>query len=200
MKQAGAEIIAHENAAKRIRTEQFFTFFDRVSPAAPKDAWPTNTFKDKLEIKFNGDDVKIFHLQPGHTDGNGIVLFKKANVIHVGDLYFNGYYPYVGISSGGSVSDMIMAVNKIIKMIDDKTIVIPGHGPLSNRAELINYVNMLTAIRNNMVPLVKAGKTLKEVQIARPTAAFDAVWGKTWLEGDDFVRLLYMGMTGQGEK
>jgi len=193
--QAGAEIIAHENTAKRMKTDQFFEFFDRKVPASPKDAWPTKTFKDKIEMKLNGDDLLIDHMQPGHTDGDAIVYFKKANVIHTGDLYFNGYYPYIGISSGGSVNDMILVVNKIIKKIDDKTVVIPGHGPLSNKTELKNYVNMLTVIRDNMLPLVKAGKTLEEVQAAKPTAEFDDIWGKTWMEGDDFVRLLYMGMT-----
>lgn len=200
LKQAGAEIIAHENVAKRMKVDQFLTFFDRKTTAGPKDAWPTKTFTDKLEMHFNGDDVTLYHLQPGHTDGDGIVFFKEANVIHVGDLYFNGYYPYVGISSGGSVGDMITAVNKVINKVDDKTVVIPGHGPLSNKAELKNYVHMLTVIRDKMLPLVKAGKSLEEVQAAKPTAEFDERWGKIWLTGDDFVRLLYMGMTDQGTK
>jgi len=199
LKQAGAEIIAHENVAKRLKTDQFMAFFDSNAPASAKDAWPTKTFTNEMKLDFNGNEIKIFHLQPGHTDGDGIVYFKNANVIHVGDLFFNGYYPYIGISSGGSVNDMIAVINQILHKIDDATVVIPGHGPLSNKAELNTYVNMLTAIRDKVAPQVHAGKSLEEIQAAKPTKEFDADWGQIWLKGDDFVRLLYMDLSRKGD-
>jgi cyclase len=195
LKKKGAIIVAHHNVAARMKTELYMDFFDRKVPPAPAGALPNVTFAKQTTLYFNDDEVMIVHIQPGHTDGDGIVFFKNANVIHVGDLYFNGYYPYIGVSSGGSVNGMITVLNKVLQKIDNETLVVPGHGPLSNKAELEVYVRMLSSIRDKVAPMVKAGKSLEAVQKAKPTQDFDAEWGQVWMKGDEFVRLLYMDFT-----
>jgi len=193
--EAGAKIIAHENVAKRLKVEQHITFLEqRVAPLPPAGI-PVNPFKDVRTLQFNQEKIDIMHVAPGHTDGDAIVYFNEANVVHMGDLYFNGLYPYIGISSGGSIRGMIDVIGRLIGDMDDQTIVVPGHGPVSNKAELANYLTLLTEVRNAILPMVNAGKGLEEVIAAKPTAKFDANWGQLWLKGDDFARLVYLDLS-----
>lgn len=191
----GAIIIAHENVKQRMLSEQFIEFLDRRVPVAPGKAVPQLTFSSELNLTLNGNDVHIFQIQPGHTDTDAVVFFRSANVIHVGDLYFNGLYPYIGISSGGSIDDVIKVIHIILSKLDDKTIVIPGHGALSNKAELTFYVNMLSTVRDRVQALMKEGKSLDEIIASRPTREYDDPWGKPWLKPEDFVRLVYMDLS-----
>jgi len=166
----------------------------KVSPA-PEIARPLVTFKKEIMVYLNGEDVKVFHVEPGHTDGDAVIYFQKANVIHMGDLYFEGLYPYIGIYSGGSINGMIKVINQILPMIDKKTKVVPGHGPLSNKAQLQKYVSMLTAVRDNVSRLLQDGHTMEEVVAAKPTRAFDEKWGKGFLPPDQFAKLVYMDLS-----
>jgi glyoxylase-like metal-dependent hydrolase (beta-lactamase superfamily II) len=143
----------------------------------------------------NGKKVSAFHLGPGHTSGDTIVYFRRANVIHLGDLYFKGLYPYIGISSGGSIKSMIKVGNKVLAMIDEKTKIVPGHGPLSNKAEYAEYLNMLTEIKNNVSKQIKAGKSQEEITASKPTKKFDSKWGKGFLGPDVFTGLVYMDLS-----
>ncbi len=195
MYELGATIIAHDNVKQRMMSEQYIEFLDRKVPVPPAQAVPQLTFSGELNLNLNGNDVHIFQIQPGHTETDAVVFFKTANVIHLGDLYFNGLYPYIGISSGGSIDDMITVVHAILPKLDDQTIVIPGHGALSNKAELTAYVDMLTTVRDRMQALMKEGRSLEEIIASGPTREYDDPWGKPWLQPGDFVRLVYMDLS-----
>ncbi len=191
----GATIIAHENVRKHMGIEHDMKMLNTKVPPAPEIARPLVTFKKEIAFHLNGKDVKVFQVEPGHTDGDAVIYFQNANVIHMGDLYFEGLYPYIGIYSGGSINGMIKVINQILPMIDENTKVVPGHGPLSNKAKLKEYVSMLTAIRDNVSRLMQEGNTMEEVVAAKPTRAFDEKWGKGFLPPDQFAKLVYMDLS-----
>ena len=191
----GATIIAHENVRKHMGIEHDMKILNTKVPPSPEIARPLVTFKKEITFHLNGEDVKVFHLEPGHTDGDSVIYFKNANVIHMGDLYFEGLYPYIGIYSGGSINGMIKVINQILPMIDENTKVVPGHGPVSNKARLQKYVSMLTTIRDNVSWLMKEGNTMDQVIAAKPTQAFDKKWGKGFLPPDQFAKLVYMDLS-----
>lgn len=191
----GATIIAHENVRKRMGMEHNMKMLNTKVPPSPEIARPLVTFKKEMTFHLNGEDVKVFHLGPGHTDGDCVIYFQNANVIHMGDLYFQGLYPYIGIYSGGSINGMIQVINQILPMIDGSTKVVPGHGPVSNKARLQQYVSMLTTIRDTVGRLMQEGNTMDEVIAAKPTRAFDEKWGKGFLAPDQFAKLVYMDLS-----
>ena len=191
----GATIIAHENVRKHMGIEHDMKILNTKVPPSPEIARPLVTFKKEITFHLNGEDVKVFHLEPGHTDGDSVIYFKNANVIHMGDLYFEGLYPYIGIYSGGSINGMIKVINQILPMIDENTKVVPGHGPVSNKARLQKYVSTLTTIRDNVSRLMKEGNTMDQVIAAKPTQAFDKKWGKGFLSPDQFAKLVYMDLS-----
>ncbi|UCF05233.1 MAG: MBL fold metallo-hydrolase [bacterium] len=192
----GATIIGHEKLTGRLSKKIKMDFFGRESEPLPKAGWPTVPFEKEKIIDTGEGKIRLFHVQAGHTDGDCIVHFQKENVIHVGDLYFNGLYPYIGVSSGGSIGGMISALTHVMKLIDDDTIVIPGHGPLSNKAGLKKYVDMLSTIQNRVSKLLREGKTLEEIQAVKPTKEYDADWGVAWMNGDEFTHLVVMSLSG----
>jgi len=191
----GAAIVAHENVRKHMGIEHDMKILNIKVPPAPEIARPLVTFAKEITFHLNGEDVKVFHVAPGHTDGDAVIYFQNANVIHMGDLYFQGLYPYIGIYSGGSIDGMIKVINAILPMIDENTKVVPGHGPLSNKGHLQEYVSMLTAIRKNVSRLLQNGHTMEEVVAAKPTRAFDEKWGKGFLPPDQFAKLVYMDLS-----
>ena len=193
--QAGAIILAHDNVYQRVSTEQELKAFKTKFPALPKAGLPILTFAKDLTFHLNGEEIYVFHPQVGHTDGDGLAYFRKANVLQTGDLYFEGVYPFIDIESGGSVKYMITVIeNVLLPMLNDDAKIIPGHGPLANKAMLQAYVQMLATLRDKVTALVNAGKTLEEVVAAKPTQEFDAQWGNGFLKPDDFARLLYMDL------
>src|SRR5437870_4403639 len=130
---SGVVTVAHENVRHRMSVEQFVTAFNRHVPAAPSGALPLVTFTDSVNFYLNGDSIHAFHVPPAHTDGDAIIWFRRANVVHMGDLFFNGRYPFVDLSSGGSVEGMVAAVDRVLALADGNTKIIPGHGPLADR-------------------------------------------------------------------
>lgn len=190
---AGAVLVAHENVRKRMSVEQYNKYFNRTTPAAPAIALPLVTFTESVSFHLNGDDVDAVHMPPAHTDGDVIVRFRNANVIHAGDVLFIGRYPICDIASGGSVEGMIGAADRLLAAGDEKTKYIPGHGPVASKADVKAYRDMLAASRDAIVPLVKAGKTLDEVKAAKPTAALDEKWGKP----DVWTMVLYYAYGGK---
>jgi glyoxylase-like metal-dependent hydrolase (beta-lactamase superfamily II) len=146
----GATIIAHENVRKRLEDQ-------------PKDALPVITFNDKLSVYMNGEQVLVFHLNNAHTDGDSMLYFTKSNVLHTGDVFFNGRYPYIDLSSGGSVKGYIEAVKQALIVIDDDTKIIPGHGAISNKKEYQDFLKMMEVLKSNIEIEIKAGKTEEEV-------------------------------------
>ena len=193
--ETGATIIAHENVRKHMSIAHDMEMLNKKAPPSPEKARPLVTFKKEMTFHMNGEEIRVFHVEPGHTDGDAVIYFQNANVIHMGDLYFEGLYPYIGIYSGGSIDGMIKVIHQILTMIDEKTKVVPGHGPLSNKAKLQKYVSMLSSIRDNVGRLMQEGKTMEEVIAAKPTRAFDEKWGKGFLPPDKFAKLVYIDLS-----
>ena len=191
----GSVIIAHENVRKRMSTDQFIEFFQKKIPASPKVALPIITFTKDLMFHLNGENIHVFHVNNAHTDGDAIVYFRNSNVIHTGDIYFAGLYPFIDTSAHGSVNGVIDAAQYVLSIINDDTKVIPGHGPLSNKAELRAYVDMLISVRAKISKQISDGKTIEEIQRTKPTQAFDKKWGHGMLTPDQFVQILYKDLS-----
>ena len=189
MGKAGAVIVAHDNVRKRMSIEQLL--LGEKVPAAPGVALPVVTFATDLTLHLNGDTVHVRHVAHAHTDGDALVKFEKANVLHMGDVYFNGLYPFIDAGSGGSIGGLLAAVDSGIALSDATTIVVPGHGPVSNRAGLTAYGAMLKGYRDRIAALKAEGKTLDQVIAAKPTAATDEALGKTFIKPEQFVTFIY---------
>jgi glyoxylase-like metal-dependent hydrolase (beta-lactamase superfamily II) len=196
---AGVVIVAHENVRQRMGMEQFIEAFNEKVPAAAPRALPVITFTDTVSFHWNGDELRATHVPPAHTDGDTVVYFRKANVVHTGDIFFNGLYPFIDVSSGGSIDGMIDAVDQILAATDPRTRFIPGHGPLGDRQQLEAYRRMLAGVRDRIAPLVGAGKTAREVVEAKPSAAFDESWGKGFLKPEQFVQIVYASLKKKGK-
>ena len=192
---AGIVIVAHENVRRRMSAEQFMTTFAQSIKASPAGALPVVTFTDAVTFYYNGDSISAFHVAPAHTDGDVIVWFHHANVIHMGDTFFNGRYPLVDLASGGAVGGLIGAADRVLAIADANTKIIPGHGPLGDRAALQAYRTMLVTVRDRIQQAVAAGRTLGQVQAAKPTAEFDAVWGNGRITPTLFVEVLYQDLS-----
>jgi cyclase len=188
---AGAIIVAQDNVKKRLSTEGFIAFFNMKSRAEPKIALPVVTFTRDLSLHLNGDDIRAFHAPNAHTDGDTVVQFAKSDVIHMGDTFFNKMYPFIDTSSGGSVAGVLAAADRGLKMAGEKTKIIPGHGPLGTKADLKAYRDMLAAVSGRVASQVKQGRKLEEVVASKPTAQYDAAWGKGFLAPEKFVAMLY---------
>jgi glyoxylase-like metal-dependent hydrolase (beta-lactamase superfamily II) len=190
----GAAIVAHENVRKRMSVEGTIEFLGMKFTASPRTALPSITFTRDTSFNVNGDELYVLHVVPAHTDGDSIVHFRKSNVIHMGDTFFNKLYPFIDTSSGGSVDGVIAAADRGLKMAGDDTKIIPGHGPLATKADLKAYRDMLAAVSGNIRKQVKAGKTLAQVIDSKPTAKFDEVWGKGFLNPQRFTEMLYKNL------
>jgi glyoxylase-like metal-dependent hydrolase (beta-lactamase superfamily II) len=154
----GTTIIAHDNVRKRLAETP-----NRDKTMRPKEALPVITFNDKLSVHINGEKVKIFHVHEAHTDGDALLYFTKSNVLHTGDLYFHKRYPYIDLSSGGSVNGYIEAVKQTLTLINEDTKIIPGHGSISNKAEYTTFLIMLETLKANVLAEIVNGKTEDEV-------------------------------------
>ena len=187
----GAAIIAHENCRKRLSTPQEIAAFQMHFDAAPVGAWPRTTFNDKFTLYYNGEQIDLAYIQPAHTDGDIYVRYQKGNVLHCGDVLFNGIYPFIDPSSGGNINGMIAGSAQCLTQADAETKIVPGHGPLGDKAALSSYHDMLVTVRDRVQKQKNAGKSLQEVVAAKPTADLDAQWGKGNVTGDFFTTLVY---------
>lgn len=194
---AGVLILAQDNVRKRMSTDQFIAAFDSHVPASPLGALPVVTFSDTVTFWLNGDTTVAFHVPPAHTDGDAIIYWRHANVVHMGDTFFNGRYPFIDLSSGGSVDGMIGAADRVLAMADANTKIIPGHGPLADRESLRAYRDMLVAVRDRIRGMVRDGMSLSLAQAAKPTAQFDATWGKGNLSPEKFVEIVYTDLAAR---
>jgi glyoxylase-like metal-dependent hydrolase (beta-lactamase superfamily II) len=185
----GAGVIAHDNTRKRLmETHELLGM--RFEPV-PRAELPTKTFASGLTLNANGEQVNLQHVPPAHTDSDILVHFPKADVIHMGDLFFHGMYPVIDAGTGGNIDGLIAAAGRAYQMTTARTKIVPGHGPVATRGSLDAYRNMLTAMRDRVQAAKKAGKTLAEVQAAKPSATFDTAWGKGILTPDEFVAVVY---------
>ena len=187
----GAIIIAHENVRERLNTEQFVDFLNKTFEASPLNALPTITYKDSITFYFNEDKIDVYHLPNAHTDGDSIIYFNKRNIIHTGDIYVNGRYPFIDHSSGGSIDGIITGIEKIISIIDNETKIIPGHGLLSNIGELQDYLIMLKDIRQQVLTMVNNGATLNEIIKSDITSKYDNLYSDSFINSEDFLGFVY---------
>jgi len=192
---SGAIVFAHENVRRRMSSEQFMAAFNSRIPASPRGALPVVTFSDTISFYINDDSVRTFHVANAHTDGDAIMFFRKANVAHMGDTFFNGMYPFIDVSTGGSVAGMIAAANRALEMSNAGTRFIPGHGPVTTRADLVRYRDMLVTVRRRVQPLVVQGRTLRQVLAAKPLADLDAQWGNGFMKPEQFLSIVYESLS-----
>lgn len=190
----GATIIAHENVLKRLSGTTRVEDWNYTFQPWPTGGRPTVVFKTEKTLNFDGEALVLKTYGPGHTDGDISVYFSNADVLALGDIFWNGYYPFIDNGVGGGIDGMIRWVNTSLPSVTGKTIVIPGHGPVGNRTQLVEFRDMLVAIRENVSRLKKQGKSIKEVVAAKPTAAYDDKWGGYVINGAFFTRLVYAGV------
>lgn len=194
MGKAGAVIVAHRNVRARMSTEQFPSFFD-PTPPSPPGALPVVTFTEDVSFHFNGDELHVFHVEPAHTDGDSVVHWRSTNVFHMGDLFFNGGYPYIDLGSGGSADGIIAAANRVLELANDESKIIPGHGELSNKKELTAYRDMMVEVRSRISEHVTAGKSLEQVLAAKPIQDLDAQWGTGFIKGNQITEFVYRSLS-----
>ena len=187
----GAFLVAHENVRKRMGSEQFIAMFNQKVPASPEAALPVVTFAEGVTFHWNGDEVRAFHVAPAHTDGDTVVQFVKADVVHMGDCFFNGNFPFIDTSSGGKVDGIVAAADRVLGGVTDKTKIIPGHGPVASKADLQAYRDTVKSVRDRVAKLKAEGKTKEAAVAAKPTAEFDAKWGQGFIKPDVFVGIVY---------
>lgn len=191
----GAAILAHENTRDHLLTAQRVDDWDFDFPASPLSATPSEVMTDSLSLDFGGETLRLQHHPSAHTDGDIAVTFSKADIIHAGDLYWNGIYPFIDYSTGGGINGTIGAAEAILAQAGRDTIIIPGHGhPVSNRSELEAYRDMLVAIRDRVAAAKAQGKPLDEIIAEKPTEPFDAKWGQFVIGPDFFTKLVYEGV------
>ena len=190
----GAAILAHENTHKHLLSAQRVEDWDFNFPAPPLAAVPTEVFASEKMLKLNDQTLAMKHYGPAHTDSDISVTFSEADILHTGDTFWNGIYPFIDYSTGGNIKGSIAAAESNLAATTDKTIVVPGHGrPVSSKAELQAYRDMLVAIHDNVARLKQQGRTLEETIAAKPTAAFDEKWGQFIITPDLFTKLVYEG-------
>jgi glyoxylase-like metal-dependent hydrolase (beta-lactamase superfamily II) len=195
LNQEGATIIAHANSRKHLAEAQRVEDWDFDFPPSPTAAVPTSVVSGDETVELNGSVLALNHYAGAHTDGDIAVTFRQDDVVHAGDIYWNGIYPFIDYSTGGSIDGTIRAVDAILATASDATIIVPGHGhPVSNRSEMAAYRDMLFAVRKNVANLKKGGRSVEEVVAAKPTAEFDAKWGQFVITPEFFTKLVYKGV------
>jgi glyoxylase-like metal-dependent hydrolase (beta-lactamase superfamily II) len=198
--EAGAIIIAHDNVRERLSKDQFIQARNRSIKASPEAAWPVITFTSDIKLHLNGESIMIMHVHNAHTDGDSFVFFPESNVLHMGDIFFNGLYPYIDIDSGGTISGYLAAIDAAIMLVDDKTQIIPGHGEIANKSDLLDYKSMLTVVSDRIIAAVKEGKTLEQTISAGPTKEYDAEWEWSFINSQKLVTAIYTDLTREGKE
>ena len=174
---AGATIVAQVNVRARLAQPQYMTAYRKLIPASAAAALPGQTYRDGLTIRFGQEELRLVHIPNAHTDGDTLVKLERANVLHMGDVFFNGLYPFIDLSSGGSIQGLIRAVDAGLELSDAHTKIVPGHGAVANRAELMAYRDMLVAVDRNVRGQIARGRDLATILASHPAAAYG-------LEGD----------------
>ncbi|HST09881.1 MAG TPA: MBL fold metallo-hydrolase [Terriglobales bacterium] len=191
---AGATILAHENTRKHLSTSTRVEGWAFTFPASPAGAIPTEEFLTERTLDLNGASIALKYYEPAHTDGDISVHFTNADIIHVGDTFWNGFYPFIDYSTGGSINGMIRATEASLAKVTDKMIVIPGHGAIGDKSQLTLYHDLLVTARDKVAALKKQGKTFDEIVAAKPTAPWDAKWGVGFMNPRMFTGLVFEGV------
>ncbi len=186
----GSSIVAHTNVRKHMATDQFIAVIDHEVQASPPEALPAVTFTDTHSFDLGVEEISVIHLPHAHTDGDGVVHFHQANVIHAGDIFFNCGYPFIDINHGGTIDGLIVAVEAILRMCDEETRIIPGHGPLASRKDLQTYRAMLRDFREAVAKEAATGKDLEAILETNATADLDRKWGKIFFPPAAFTEMV----------
>ncbi len=187
----GAFIVAQANTRVRLSSPQYMQVYDVHFTAAPDAGLPQETFSDTSTLWVNNDQVDMVYTPDAHTDSDIFIHFNKGNVIHTGDLWFNGMYPLIDLSSGGTINGMIKGVDQVLALADDRTKIVPGHGPLGDKGALKTYRAMLVTVADRVEKLKAGGNTVEQAIAAHPTSDLDAAWAKGNIKPDTFVALVY---------
>ena len=187
---SGSVIVAHENVRKRLSTDQVMQAFKREVKASPDIALPVVTFTEQVGFHLNDDYIQALHVKNAHTDGDAIIHFENANVIHMGDTFFNGTYPFIDVSAGGSLNGVLTAAKRGLALANEETLIIPGHGPLSNKAELQTYLNVLTDINDQFTALRKSGTSAEDILAEGISMDYDEDWGQGFIGPEKFIEIL----------
>jgi glyoxylase-like metal-dependent hydrolase (beta-lactamase superfamily II) len=191
---SGASVIASKNGVERLKQTIRVVEWDHTFTPTPAEALPDIAITGSKVLQINGETIKIRPYLPGHTDGDLSVYFVKADVLSVGDTFWNGQYPFIDYVAGGGIDGAIAAANANIAMSTAHTIIVPGHGPVGDRASQIAFRDMLVAIRDKVKALKASGMSLEQVEAAAPSAAYDAKWGQSIISGNLFTALVYRGV------
>ena len=193
---AEATIIAHDNVRKRLATDQKSEVFNRTTPASPKEALPVITFDQSLSVHFNGEDIRAIHFPHGHTDGDSVIFFPVSNVVHLGDDFFAGRFPFVDLESGGSVEGLIKNIGELVAKIPATAKLIPGHGPISTLDDLKSYHRMLQQTTEIVRQKMAAGKTLDQIKTEGLPDEWKP-WGEGFIKTDRWVETIYKSLTAK---
>jgi cyclase len=190
-----ATIIAHDNVRKRMEKGQ--TIFGEAIPPAPPKALPVVTFGESVTVHFNGEEIRVLHYPRGHTDGDSVIFFTGSNVVHMGDDYFAGRFPFVDLESGGSLAGLTENIEKVLGQVPDDVKIIPGHGPLSTKADLRGYLAMLEETTAHVRQRIEAGKDLKAIQAEGLPEKWKE-WGSGFIKTEDWIALIHASLTNKG--
>ncbi|MBY0504473.1 MAG: MBL fold metallo-hydrolase [Bryobacteraceae bacterium] len=192
--EAGATIIAHENTRKHLAVETRVDAWEYTFAASPASALPTKVFSSERKLQVNSSEVRMKYYTPAHTDSDIHVHFVEADILHVGDTWWNGVYPFIDYSTGGSIDGTIRAAEANIAMLNRDILVIPGHGEPGHKQDLVEFRDMLVGIRENVAKLKREGRSLNETLAAKPTSSYDAKWGQFLITPAMFTELVYVGV------
>jgi glyoxylase-like metal-dependent hydrolase (beta-lactamase superfamily II) len=196
----GATVVAHANVKTRLAAGTTNGLTGAKTPPVEAGALPAKTYTDSFKIMMSGRVADLKHIANAHTDGDTYVWFKTANVLATGDTFTNGRYPNIDFANGGNIKGMIAAADTYLKLANDKTRIVPGHGPIGDKAALLDYRTMLVTARDRMAALVKDGKSEDDVVAAKPFADLDVKWAPTDLASKNFVRVVYHSLADKPEK
>jgi glyoxylase-like metal-dependent hydrolase (beta-lactamase superfamily II) len=191
---AGATVVAHANCRMRLSTEQYVPSLSWRISASPREAWPTLTFDKPFTLDIGTEELHLLPQAPAHTDGDVAVFSASGNVLVMGDLFTHQSYPVIDESSGGSLRGMIEAADRLLPMIDKETVVVPGHGAATDRAGLVAFREMMRTVEDRILDLVEAQREAPEIIESKPTADFDSLWGRGYVTGAYFTRMVLAGM------
>jgi glyoxylase-like metal-dependent hydrolase (beta-lactamase superfamily II) len=193
MHKAGAEIIAQAKTRTRMSSRQVIPAFDAILPPSPVGALPSKLFDTSATVHLNGSDIRLQRYTPAHTDTDISVFFPEANVLHTGDTWFNGFYPFIDYDSGGSIHGLLAATLENLSHADEETIMVPGHGAVGRRQDFVEFRELLLSVHAKVAKQKKSGMPLSAVVASRPTSEFDAKWGGGFITPELFVGLVYRG-------
>jgi len=191
---AGAVIFSHDQVRERMTMETVIEAFNMTTPPQPKAALPVVTFSTDITFHLNGDTLHAFHVPRAHTDGDSVIHFKNANVIHAGDVLFNGFYPFIDVAHGGTLKGMVEGADAVLALTNGETKIIPGHGPLADKAQLKDYRDMLAIAYERLSGLKAKGMSAEQAVAEKPLADLEESWGKGMFTGDKWIGLIYEGL------